>query len=434
MARELAAYMRDPISTFERLAGAYGDVVKMTSKPTDTYLINDPDLIEDILVTRDWNFVPVRPVSFGRAFHMSTSSSEGYFHRRHRPMFEAPLQPDHIGRFAHVVTECAGRLRDSWREGAEVDIEQDMARLMSEVMGQLMFGSDTLADPRERDAAVDAANFIATRPAHPLGSAREALPFLPENRRFWSAIGFLDGIIYRRIAERRASPDAHDDLLALLLKARDPIDGQGMSDRQARDEVVSIYMVPSLLMARAMTWTFYLLSGHSDVEERLHAEVDGPRDGTVRPLSDPASLPHTHAVIAESMRLYPPSWIVGRTAVQDFDIGGYTPQAGSTFILSAMLTQRDERYFPDPTRFDMDRWVPEAVAARAEYTYFPFSGGQRDCLGKHFAWLALKLTLATLSEQWRPRLAPEHRVVPAPLFALCCRHGMRMRLERRASS
>jgi cytochrome P450 len=217
----------------------------------------------------------------------------------------------------------------------------------------------------------------------------------------------------------------------LLLATDTEGDGSGMTDRQLRDEVMTIFLAGHETTANALTWTFYLLSQNPVEEARLFDEVDRVLGGRPPAVEDLAELRFTEQVFAESMRLYPPAWGLGRKAIRDEDIGGYRVPAGAYVLMSAFVTQRDERFFPDPLRFDPDRFTAEAKASRHKFAYFPFGGGARQCIGEPFAWMEGVLILATLAQQWRLRLVPGHRVEAQPLITLRPRYGMRMVPERR---
>jgi cytochrome P450 len=202
-----------------------------------------------------------------------------------------------------------------------------------------------------------------------------------------------------------------------------------MTDAQVRDEAVTIFLAGHETTANALTWTWYLLSQNPEAEARLHAEVDAL--GGPPGLADLPKLAWTERVFAESMRLYPPAWIIGRRAMTDYEVGGYIIPRDSIVVCSQWVTHRDPRFFPDPERFDPERFRPEAKEARPKFSYFPFGGGPRVCIGEGFAWMEGVLLLASIARRWRMRLSPGHRVVPAPSITLRPRHGMRMSIESR---
>ena len=205
-----------------------------------------------------------------------------------------------------------------------------------------------------------------------------------------------------------------------------------MSDLQLRDEAMTIFLAGHETSANAMAWSWYLLSQHPEVEERFHEELQRTLNGRLPRMDDVPQLALTGRVFAEALRIYPPLWAMGRRAMEDCQIGEYTLRAGSVLILSPYVTHHDSRWFPEPGRFDPERWIPEARAARPRFSYFPFSAGSRACLGEAFAGVEGVLCLATLAQKWRPRLVPDHPIVLQPQLTLRARNGIKMRLEPRA--
>jgi cytochrome P450 len=220
------------------------------------------------------------------------------------------------------------------------------------------------------------------------------------------------------------------DLLSLLLASQDEAGGR-MSDAQARDEALTILLAGHETTANALTWTWFLLSQHPRAEAQLHAELDSVLAGRLPGPDDVERLGMTRRVLSESMRLYPPAWIIGRQVVNDVEIGGYRLPAGATVLVSPWVMHHDVRYFPEPGRFDLERWTPEAQAARPKFAYFPFGGGPRVCIGESFAWIEGVLLLAAIAQRWWLRLAPGQRVGLMPAITLRPKHGMRMRVEKR---
>jgi cytochrome P450 len=264
----------------------------------------------------------------------------------------------------------------------------------------------------------------------PFSRVVERLP-LPSIRRFEQGRKRLDDTIYRIIDERRAKGGDAGDLLSMLLLAQDTdADGGRMTDLQIRDEAMTIFLAGHETTANALTWTWYLLSQHPDVEARFHTELDSLGDRLPIP-EDFARLPYTRMILAESMRLYPPAWAIGRRAISDFDAAGYRIPARSMVLMSQYIMHRDPRYFPEPERFDPDRWLPEAVSSRPKFAYFPFGGGTRICIGEHFAWMEGVLALATIGQKWRLVYVGNSAPGIDPKITLRPRGGMPMRTESR---
>ena len=251
-------------------------------------------------------------------------------------------------------------------------------------------------------------------------------------RRFDSAKAKLDAVIYRLIEERRRSGKDRGDLLSMLLLAQD-VEGDGgrMTDVQLRDEALTIFLAGHETTANALTWTWYLLSQNPEVETKLHAEIDEVLGGQLPAFEDVARLKYTEMVLAESMRLYPPAWAVGRRAVNDCKIGGYFVPKKSLVLMSQYVMHHDERYFHEPLHFKPERWTADERERRPQFSYFPFGGGPRRCIGEGFAWMEGILLIATLAQQWQMRLVPGHPVALKPLMTLRPKHGMRMTVVRR---
>ncbi|HKC65273.1 MAG TPA: cytochrome P450, partial [Pyrinomonadaceae bacterium] len=250
--------------------------------------------------------------------------------------------------------------------------------------------------------------------------------------RFEKAKERLDATIYRIIEERRACNVDRGDLLSMLLSARDVEDDGGqMTDLQVRDEVMTLFLAGHETTANALTWTWYLLSEHPEVEAKLHEELDAVLEGRTPTIEDLPRLSYTEMVLMESIRLYPPAWAIGRLALKDHEIGDYTIPAKSLVLLSPYVTHRDARFFPEPDRFDPERWTVEARDARTQFSYFPFGGGPRRCIGEGFAWMEGILLIASFAREWRMRLIPNHRVEPNPVITLRPKFGMKMRIEKR---
>ena len=305
-----------------------------------------------------------------------------------------------------------------------------MNRLTLSIVGKTLFDVDV-----EQQAAAVGEALTAVMESFwlmllPFAEVLERLP-VPKLRRARMARARLDAIIYGMIADRRASGRDHGDLLSMLLTAQDEDEGGGMTDQQVRDEAMTIFLAGHETTANALMWMWYLLSSAPDVEAKLHAEVDRVLQGRLPGLGDLASLQYVERVVTEAMRLYPPAWIIGRRAIDDYQLGDYVAPARSILVMSPYLMQRDPRFYTDPGRFDPDRWTPEFRAALPKFAYFPFGGGPRQCIGESFAWMELILLTATISQQWRLRLVPGHPVVPQPLITLRAKHGMRMTVNKR---
>ena len=422
---------RDPLAFFCNLARTYGDVVSYRMGGEQMFFVNDPQHIKDILVTYNKSFMKGRGLQRAkRILGEGLLTSEGAIHLRQRRLMQPAFHRDRIAAYGTAMVAHAERMRGAWVDGRTLDVAGEMNRLTLSIVGKTLFDADVESQATEVGDALTGVMGTFWMMMLPFADVIERLP-VPKLRRARMARVRLDAIIYRMIADRRASGRDHGDLLSMLLGAQDEDDGGVMTDQQVRDEAMTIFLAGHETTANALTWLWYLLSGAPDVEAKLHAEVDRVLQGRLPTLADVPSLPYIERVVTESMRLYPPAWIIGRRALTDYQVGAYVVPARSIIILSPYVTQRDPRYYADAERFVPDRWTPEFRARLPKFAYFPFGGGPRQCIGESFAWMELILVVATIAQQWRLRLVPGHPVVPQPLVTLRTKHGMRMTVEKR---
>jgi len=330
------------------------------------------------------------------------------------------------------MVRYAGRAAERWKAGETIDVHKEMVALTLAIVGTTLFDADVEEEADEIGKALTEALELFQRLLMvPYGEFLEKLP-IPSTLRFRSARRRLDATIARLIAERRRNPRDRKDLLTLLLLAQDTEgDGGGMTDTQLRDEAMTIFLAGHETTANAMAWTWHLLSQNPEAEGRLHEELDRVLEGRAPGVADLPRLRYTEMVLSESMRLFPPAWILGRRAIVDHELGGYRIPAGSIVLLSQWITHRDARYFPDPLRFDPQRFTAEAQAARPRFSYFPFGGGPRVCIGEGFAWMEGVLVLATIARRWRFLPVDGIPVTPAAMITLRPKSGLPMRIEAR---
>lgn len=428
----LFAYRRGPLPYFQSLARKYGDVAYFKLGPQQAYFFNHPDHIKDILVTNHQNFM--KGLALQRAKRLlgeGLLTSEGSFHRRQRRLAQPAFHRARVASYANVMTEHAVKTRERWRDGETLDISEEMMQLTLGIVGKTLFDADVISDAREVGEAMTILMDLFNTITIPFFELIAKLP-LPQLRRLDQARARLDAIIYRLVNDRRKSGEDRGDLLSMLLLAQDTEgDGGQMTDEQLRDELMTIFLAGHETTANALTWTLYLLSQNPEAESQLHEEIDQVLEGRIPTFDDVARLKYTEMVLAESMRLFPPAWAIGRAALVDCNVGGYFVPKKSLVLVSQFVMHRDERYFSDPLRFDPDRWTTEARESRPAFSYFPFGGGPRRCIGEGFAWMEGILLLSTLAQQWEMRLAPNHPVALKPVITLRPKHGMRMTITTR---
>lgn len=432
LALHLRPFNTRPLSYLTESVRRYGDIVCLNAgKPFDLYLVNSPQLIEQVVVKQHRRFHKTPAFGIlGRLLGNGLLTSEGDAWRRERKLAAPAFHAKRIDAYAAVMVDYGERLLAQWQDGATFDVHEAMMALTLEVAAKTLFDADLRSQAESlSDALTEALSYFdyhtsrfVRLPAH--------WP-TPRNRRYDRAVRTLDGVVNAIIAERRqAAADDVGDLLSILLRARDE-DGGGMTDQQLHDEVMTILLAGHETTANLMTWTWYLLAQHPQQAERLDREL-GDVLGDRRPtVADLRALRYTEAVVLESLRLFPPAWIISRRAIEACELGGYPIPNGAAVIMSQWVMHRDPRYFEQPEQFQPDRWLDGLEDRLPPFAYFPFSGGPRICIGKHFAMMEAVLLLATIRRRAKLTLAPGHPVVPDPGMTLRPKHGMRMTVAKR---
>jgi cytochrome P450 len=438
-------FRRDPLAFFTETYRTYGDIARVTFGPQQLFLVSHPDWIEDVLVNSAKKFS--KGVALQRAKRLlgeGLLTSEGQAHLKQRRTIQPLFHRQQVQRFANAMVEHSLRWRESIQPDATIDVTAEMGALTLAIVGETLFSSNVQGDADEvREALTDAVQSfgIAFLPGL---EYFEKLP-LPMFTRVRKARERLDRVIHRVIAARRSDGDAGGDLVSMLLAARDPEnpDAAGMTDEQIRDEAMTIFLAGHETTANAMAWTWHLLGSAREVEARLHAEIASVLGGRTPTVEDVPKLEWTRAIVAESMRLFPPAWTMGRRAIEPHTIGGHQISKGDLVIMSQYVVHHDARWWPDPDAFKPERWLAEAGAPfdsadsrvgvaqgkRPKYSYFPFGGGSRICIGESFAWTEAILLLATIAQRWTftpegPAPVPEPRITLRP-------KGLRMRAINR---
>jgi cytochrome P450 len=355
-------------------------------------------------------------------------TSEGDLHRRQRRLVQPALHPQRVATYADMMTRFATETSDSWRDGQEIDLHAQMMKLTLRVVAKTLFDADVAAEVDAIGDAMDISVGMFVRAMSSWGPLLNVLP-LPSNFRFKRAWGRLMGTIDRIIQAHRANGANRDDLLSRLIGATDSESIAGvMTDRQLRDEAITLFTAGHETTANALTFTFYLLSQNPTVEQKLREELKGVLGGRVPVLDDVEHLPYTRMVLSEAMRLYPPAWALGRESTAPCRVGGYDIPSGSVVLLSQWITHRDPRWWPQPLQFDPMRFSPENRSVRPRWAYFPFGGGSRQCIGESFAWMEAILIIATLAQRWTMQSLDPAPPALRPLITLRPAGPVRMRL------
>lgn len=420
----------NPIVLFQHLAEKYGDIAHYKIGWNHIVFLNHPDYIREILVVQNDNFTKERTVRRSKMLlGEGMITAEGAEHRIQRQVAQPAFHRQRIPEYAATMVREAVRMRDSWKPCERRNIATDMMHLTLNVVAGTLFATDLRDEVRELADAINRImnlyNFLVMLPA------AEWLVHVrpPGLAAFVRARKRIDAVVFRMIEAHRQQQADSGSLLDLMLAAaphKTPA-----SERSLRDQVITIFLAGYETVANALSWAWYLLSQNPDCELRFHQEIDRELQGRQPTVEDIPRLRYVEMVFAESMRLYPPAWAMGRQALSDFRLGPFHLPAKTTVLMSQFVTHRDPRFFPDPMRFDPERFTPEAKARRTKFAYFPFGAGFRQCIGESFAWMEGVLLLATLGQKWKLQLVPGHVVEPEPLITLRPKYGMQMTVQAR---
>lgn len=421
---------RDITGFFAQVQKTYGDVAAFRIGRRRIFLLSHPDHIRDVLVTRDDNFTKGPALRMAKiTLGEGLLTSEGDFHRRQRRIMQPAFHAQRVAAYADLFVQYALRARQRWQAGDVFDIRAAMTQLTLEIVAKTLFGADLESEVREIGEAMDVTVTMFDRSRYPWARLLNLLP-LASNRRFFRAKDRVFATIDQMIAQRRAHPSDRNDFLSLLLRARDTEgDGGGMSDEQLRFEAMTLFSAGHETTANALVWTWLLLAQNPAAEAKLNEELQRELAGRAPTAADVPRLVYTRAVLAESMRLYPPAWVIGRQATRADRAGDYVIPAGAVVLMSQFLVHRDQRWWKDPESFNPQRWLDESDKGRPRYAYFPFGGGSRQCIGESFAWLEGILLIATLAQKWRFRLTNDAPIRLHATITLRPRDALPMRVE-----
>jgi cytochrome P450 len=425
--------LRNPLEVMRSAAREYGDIVRIPVILQSRILLNHPDYIQQVLIFQQNKFhkSTLSKEATERLLGQGLLISEGDFWRRQRRLAQPAFHRHRINEYSSAMVECAEAQGRTWRDGETRNMAEEMMALTLEAAVRTLFGT-TL--PGEAKRVGHAMSFLMR---YSLGRARKPINIpanwpTPRNKRATREYDFLDSLVYRIISERKVQPSSNhrNDLLSMLMGAMDE-DGSQMTPKQLRDETMTLFLAGHETTALTLAWTWYLLSENAAAEARLHEELRDVLGGRPPEVADLARLPYLHAVVSEVLRLYPPAYLLARTAIAPFSIGGYDFGPGETVLMSQWVMHRDSRYYDEPDAFRPERWLDGLADRLPPGAYFPFGDGPRRCIGQGFAMLESALVIATLAQQFQFRLAPGRPVVPEPLVTLRPKHGISMTIRAR---
>ncbi len=434
-------YQRDFFGAIQRQFDLYGDIYTIEMMGAKQVLIRHPDHIYTVTVKHADKYHKdntYKHPTKGLAKFLGTGLlvSDGEFWKRQRKLMAPAFHHKRIANYADTMVELTQQRIDEWHAAiranggspTRIDVDEAMMRATLDIVAKTLFTFDV-----QNDAAKVATvmNAIQEFSADMVGQMLPEWIPLPRRAREAQAVRDLDSIVYRAINQHKTLREDNGDLLYMLLNARDE-DGTGMSDKQIRDEVVTLFLAGHETTANTLNWTWVLLAQHPEVEAKLHEELDTVLAGHAPTMDDLKNLPYTARVIKESMRLYPPAFGFSRVAIEDTTIGDYDIPKGTVIMVLDWATHRDPRWYPDPLAFKPERWTPEFEESLPKMAYLPFGGGPRVCIGSAFAQMEAQILLAMLASQFKLRLEPGQIVKPDPLLTLRPKGGLPMLVEARA--
>jgi cytochrome P450 len=423
-ARELLKIRRDPLDYIASAGRRSLDVRFIRLGKRELFQANHPDLIRDVLITHDWNFVKARGLRASKpVLGNGLLTSEGELHRRQRRLAQPAFHSARLAAYAETMVDCALKASKGWVSGQPYALDQEMTRLTLEIVGRTLFSADVLHD------AKDIGNSL-TRALHLFVALNSPVAQLFSPLRKWNERKVnrsrreLEQVLGKVIEDHRQQPDKYNDMLSLLMSSHDDMGAGYMSDELLLDESLTLFLAGHETTANALTWTWYLLAQHPEVEARLRQELKAMLGNRVPTLDDLPRLEYTGRVFRESLRLYPPAWTIAREAVTAYRLGPFEVPAGATIFMSPYATQRDPRFWKDPEHFNPDRWLDDAAASRPKFAFYPFGAGTRVCIGEHFAMMEGVLLIAVLVQRWKFQLVPNQTVELWPQITLRPRHSI----------
>ncbi len=413
------SFARDPLSFLTGVAEQYGDIASFRLGTLDVVFVRHPDYIREVLITQRTSFTmsPLR-AKLNAVVGEGLFTSRGDLHARQRRLIQPVFRKSRIEAYAPQMAELSQRMRGEWQPGTVIDITEEMMKLTMLIAARALFAHDIENDAESVSRNVGTVLEFFTRLSSPLLKLSLKLP-LPSSLRFKGAVRDLDRVIYRMIERRRGTQGAGDDLLSLLMQAKDDETNVQMTEKQLRDEILTLLIAGHETTANLLAWILWLVAQRPEADDRLHAEAKALLAGRAGfAAADCDRMSYAKMVILEGLRLYPPGWFIGRAAQAEVRLGGYAVPKGTVVMMSQYVMHRDGRFFADPERFKPERWEGDFQDRLPRGAYFPFSAGDRHCIGEGFAWQEALLILATLVERWKFELVPGQHIRPRPSVTL----------------
>jgi cytochrome P450 len=420
---------RDPLAFFTKLARDYGDVSSVALFNFRTLFINHPDDIEDVLVNKARKFEKGRVMKANmRLFGEGLLTSEGDFWLRQRRLAQPAFHRARVAAYGTTMVEYAERAMRGWKSGEVRDIHNDMMEITLQIVGKTLFNAELTREAKEVGETME----VLLKLAADFGKSILIPLWVPTPRNLRARMGIrrIEKIIYRIIAQKRAEASDTGDLLSMLLAVQDE-DGSRMTDKQLRDETITLFLAGHETTANALSWTIWLLAQNPAAEKKFFDELAGVLNGRAPSVEDIPKLTYTANILTESMRLYPPAWGMARLVKEEVEVAGYKLAPGNGVACAQWVVHRDARWFEEPEKFLPERWEGDLAKRLPRFAYFPFGGGPRQCIGNSFALMEATLILATIAQKFRFKLVEGHPVKPLASITLRPQHGIRAALEAR---
>ncbi len=430
--RNLRRFQTQRLAFLESNRKDYGDIVHFRIGMRDIYQLNDPEMIQQVLVKQpeDFHKSPNLKRTTRQSIGQGLLTSEDDFHKRQRRLVQPAFHYKRIANYADVMVDYTRQMLAAWSNGEIRSIAPEMMKLTMRIVGKTLFDADVSDQADSIGEAITIGIETAGERITRIIQLPDWIP-TPKNRKRRRAGQLIEDTIMGIINERRASGEDKGDLLSMLLMAVDEEDGGQMTNKQVRDEAMTLFIAGHETTANALAWSLYLLAQHPDIEAKLAHEIQTVLCNKPATIADLARLPYNEMVVKEAMRLYPPAWIISREAINDIELGGYPIRKGSILLMSMWVMHHHPKYWEEPERFDPERFAPGWEDRVPKYAYFPFGGGPRICIGNQFAMMEAQLVLATIMQQFHMQLVPGQTIIPDPMITLRPNQGIQMQLTAR---
>ncbi|MBP7280719.1 MAG: cytochrome P450 [Leptospiraceae bacterium] len=429
----LPDFQKNPPEYILKIVKEYGNISAINLAGFLCVIVNEPEIIKDIMMTNQKQFVKAHAFRIlQKLLGQGLLTSEGEFHKRQKRLAQPSFFKTRIHSYAPSMVDYTNKLQQNWKEGETIDIHEEMTSVTLGIVAKTLFNAEVGTEEAREigDALTKALGIFDEVLASPFADILLKIPFLPVTLRFKSALKKLDKVIYRTIDEHRKSGKDQGDFLSMLMLAKDEEGTGTMTDKQLRDEAITIFLAGHETTANALSWTLYLLAKNPDKKEKLLAEIDSVLGEKSPTAEDVPKLEYALMVFSEALRMYPPVWWTGRENLSEYKIGDYSFKKGTIFVISQYAMHHDTRFYPDPYNFRPERWLPEESESKPKFAFFPFGAGIRICIGNQFAEQEAILVLASLFQKWDFH-TEEKKEVLSTMLTLRPKDGMKMRLMKR---